>query len=67
MTFPAGQIPAVNHIEVLLDRDIRYWPLNNYRIPLFVGACEGSPPDGSPLDSIVSVDGRVQGWHRPTG
>ena len=62
VTFPSGQIPAVNHVEVLLDGDIRNWPLDHYRIPLIVGAYEGSPEDGSPLDTIVSVDGRVQGW-----
>ena len=62
VTFPAGQIPAVNHIEVLLDGDIRNWPLDHYAIPLIVGAYEGSPEDGSAVDSIVAMEGRVQGW-----
>ena len=62
VTFPAGQIPAVNRVQIVLDGDIRNWPLDNYRIRLLVGAYDGSPETGSVLDSTVSVDGEVQGW-----
>ena len=62
VTFPAGQIPGVNRVQIVLDGDIRNWPLDNYRIRLLVGAYDGSPETGSVLDSTVSVDGEVQGW-----
>jgi hypothetical protein len=62
VTFPAGQIPGVNGVQIVLDGDIRNWPLDSYRIRLLVGAYDGSPETGSVLDSTVSVDGEVQGW-----
>ncbi len=62
VTFPAGQIPGVNGVPIVLDGDIRNWPLDSYRIRLLVGAYDGSPETGSVLDSTVSVDGEVQGW-----
>jgi hypothetical protein len=62
IVFPAGRIPAVNSVAVVLDGDIRDWPLDDYSVPLLVGAFDGSPESGTPLATAVRIGGRIQGW-----
>ncbi len=62
VTFPAGQVPAVNRMELELDGDIRNWPFDRYSAALIVGVVEGSVSDGRALEAVVQIDGEVQGW-----
>jgi hypothetical protein len=62
IVFPAGRIPAVNPVAVVLDGDIRNWPLDDYSASLLVGAFDGSPESGTPLATAVRIGGRAQGW-----
>jgi hypothetical protein len=62
VVFPAGQIPAVNRVDLILDGDIRNWPLDRYGAALVVFASAGSSPDSEVLPSVVRIGGRVPGW-----
>jgi Domain of unknown function (DUF4436) len=62
VVFPAGQIPAVDRIDLILDGDIRNWPLDRYRVALVVFASAGSSPDSDVLPTVVRIGRSVPGW-----
>lgn len=62
VSYPAGQVPAVNRVELRLDGDIRNWPFDRYGADLVIGVYDGPPSDGRPLPTTVQIDGQVQGW-----
>jgi hypothetical protein len=63
VVFPAGQIPAVDRIDLILDGDIRNWPLDRYHVALVVFASAGSSPDSEVLPSVVRIGRSLPGWH----
>lgn len=62
LVLPEGQVPSVNHVDLVLDGNIRSWPLDKYGVEFGIGVYEGSPRDGRLLDTTTSVGGRVHGW-----
>ncbi len=62
VVFPAGQIPALNRVDLILDGDIRNWPLDRYGVALVVFASAGSSPDTDVLPSVVRIGRSVPGW-----
>ncbi len=62
VSYPAGQIPGVTEVELLLEGDIRSWPFDAYDTRFVVGVYDGTPEDGQLLETSFSFDGNVRGW-----
>ncbi len=62
LVFEAGRRPQARQLTVLFDGDIQDWPFDRYTGSLTATVTVGQGADAVLVDSVIELDGSVQGW-----
>jgi hypothetical protein len=62
LVFDAGKRPQSHSATLLFDGDIQDWPFDRYATPITAIVTVGQASTARMVDSVIEVDGAVQGW-----
>jgi hypothetical protein len=62
LVYDAGKRPQSHSATLLFDGDIQDWPFDSYTTPISAFVTVGQGPAVRVVDSVIEVEGGVQGW-----